>query len=260
MRTAIYGIHGRMGSLLADYLSSDSRFTLLYGIDPINQANIRQVPVFSGFPEGYVPEVIIDFSHPSQIHTILDYAKSNHVAVVIATTGYNEAEEKEISESARVIPIFKSANLSFGIQIVKKMLETAIPFLKDDFDIEIIETHHRQKADAPSGTAKMLAKAIADAAGINYEYTSGREGMRKRKENEIGIHSVRLGSIVGDHSVMFATDEEVISVSHQALSKAVFVKGAIRAALYVVGKEPGLYSMDDLTAETKEGDNHAGTE
>jgi 4-hydroxy-tetrahydrodipicolinate reductase len=249
-----------MGSLLADYLASDSRFTLLYGVDPLNQANIRQIPVFSGFPEGYIPDVIIDFSHPSQIHAILDYAKNNHVALVIATTGYNEAEEKEIVDSAKLIPIFKSANLSYGIQIAKKMLESAVPFLKD-YDIEMIETHHKMKADAPSGTAKMLVEAISDAAGIKYQYTYGREGMRKRKENEIGIHSVRLGSIVGNHSVIIASDEEIITITHQAQSKAVFVQGAIRAALYIVGKEPGLYAMDDLTAtEKKEGDNHAGIE
>jgi 4-hydroxy-tetrahydrodipicolinate reductase len=157
-----------------------------------------------------------------------------------------------------------SANLSFGIQVVKELLRKASSLLKDDFDIEIVETHHRAKADAPSGTAKMLIHTITEASEKDYQYVYGRSGMKKRNPDEIGIHSIRCGSIVGDHSVIFASDEEVITITHQAQSKAVFIQGAIRAALFLAGKPPGLYSMDDLTRcfgkdkFEKEGENHAG--
>lgn len=246
MKTVIYGICGRMGSCLLDYLKKDERFELLYGVD-ISANQTRDVWVLQELDEDNIPELIIDFSDPRQIIKILNYAKMHQVALVIATTGHDMLEKQLIMDAANVIPIFYSANLSFGILVIKKILMQYAKYLEEDYDIEIIEKHHAKKLDAPSGTALLLGKTIIENTNKEYHFVEGRSGgSGKRKKDEIGIHALRGGSIVGEHQVIFAGLDEVLEFSHQALSKAVFVQGAIKAALFIKGKSSGLYSMDDL--------------
>jgi 4-hydroxy-tetrahydrodipicolinate reductase len=239
MRTIVYGINGKMGSLLAEEIQKDKRFELIGGIAP--QSNFLSNNIYTDLNDGKVPELIIDFSHPSQLTNIINYALKYKVALVIATTGYDSNQLQLISESSKEIPIFYSANMSYGIQVMKKLILEAIEKL-DDFDIEIIEKHHNQKVDSPSGTALTLFKTIQSKR----ECQIRKNGFIRNDRNEVGIHSVRGGTIVGEHSVIFAGNNEVLEITHHAQSKLVFVKGAIKAALFICQQKPGLYSMDDL--------------
>lgn len=246
LKVIIYGINGKMGGLLAQHLANDSRFSLIAGVDPVMNKP-SSIPVFHTLEEAEKPDCIIDFSHHSQIEIILKYALKKRVALVIATTGYNELEKKMIVDASKLIPIFYSANMSFGVQIINRILRDYINVLENDFDIEIIEKHHSLKADAPSGTANMLAKTIIDASTKDYKIIYGRSGQStKRLKKELAIHAVRGGSIVGEHTVLFAGNEEVIELTHKAESKAIFVHGAIKATVFICSQTPGLYSMDDF--------------
>jgi 4-hydroxy-tetrahydrodipicolinate reductase len=175
---------------------------------------------------------------------LLSYATENHVPLVLATTGYTFAQEEDIIAASRHLPIFRSANLSFGVLIMRKLLALATPYL-EDFDIELIEAHHNQKADAPSGTAKLLVKTINESLPVSRTVVLGH-GHGKRNPDVIGVHAVRAGSIAGDHTVLFASEAESIEISHRAFSKEVFAQGALRAAAFIASQSVGLYSMDDL--------------
>ena len=191
-------------------------------------------------------DVIIDFSHPSMTMEVLNYAKENHVPMVIATTGFNEEQEKSIKQYSKEIPIFKSANMSFSINLMCKLLKEIAPLLSDS-DIEITETHHRNKKDAPSGTALLLANKINESLGNKMNYVFDRHELsQKRGDNEIGISSIRGGNIVGEHAVQFFSDFETFEIKHTCHSRSVFADGAVKAALYMIGKQVGLYTMDDL--------------
>ncbi|NBK96752.1 MAG: 4-hydroxy-tetrahydrodipicolinate reductase [Erysipelotrichia bacterium] len=188
-------------------------------------------------------DVIIDFSHPSYLEMILKYVEKHNTPLVVATTGYSETQIAMIKESAKQHPTVYTANFSLGITVFEEVLKQITPILEDSFDIEVIEKHHNKKVDAPSGTAKMLVNAMN--ANQQYEVVNGRCGMRKRSK-EIGVHAVRGGSIVGEHSVIFAGEDEVFEIKHEAHSKSIFANGAIKAAAFIIDKPAGLYNMNDV--------------
>lgn len=196
------------------------------------------------------PDVLIDFSHPANIGNVCTYAGTQGIPAVIATTGCGAREEEQIRQAGRQVPIVFSANYSLGITVLDQVVEEMAAVLGSGFDIEIIEKHHRRKKDAPSGTALLLARAVSrggrKGSGSDYEFTYGRYGSALREKREIGIHAVRGGGIVGDHTVLFIGDEEVIEIKHHAQSKRIFAAGAVRAARFAVKQKPGLYDMKDV--------------
>jgi len=225
-----------------------SECTISAGVDPMCTEDLGY-PVYSSFKDldPDVGDVIVDFSVISVVGEMLDFAVSTKTPAVICTTGYNDCQLLEISEASKKVAIFRSGNMSLGINLIIKLAETATKVLGDNFDIEVIEAHHNQKIDAPSGTALMIADAISNASplALNYEFDRHSKRM-KRPKNEIGIHSIRGGTIVGEHEIIFAGHDEVIKISHSAASKEVFAEGAINAATYLAGKAPGSYDMNDL--------------
>ena len=239
MNISVNGSRGKMGSLMIELLRSQGHS--VSGVDPMDAStSLSDIPV---------PEVLIDFSHFSQLDTVLGYALSHRVPLVIATTGYSLNQEQQILEAAKIIPIFKSANYSYGIVVLRKLIAEAVKRLEVDFDIDIIEAHHNQKKDAPSGTAKLLVDTIQKAGTLPHPMEMGHPTDEPRHPYAIGVHSIRGGSIVGDHSVVFAGAQERITLTHQAESRAVFAHGAIKAAQFIIKQHPGLYSMDDLIKE-----------
>ena len=194
-------------------------------------------------------DVVVDFSHPSMLKTVLGLAVSRSVPAVIATTGFSEAQQAEITAASEKIPILQTANMSIGINLMSELLKTAAAVLADGFDIEIVEAHHSQKLDAPSGTALMLANAINEELPGGREYVYDRHAVRaKRDKNEIGIHTIRGGTIVGEHKVIFAGNNEVLEISHSAGSREVFAEGAVRAVRFIAenGRKPGRYTIRDV--------------
>lgn len=191
-------------------------------------------------------DVIVDFSHYSRLDTLLDYAVTNELPLVIATTGYSDEILKKIEDSSKKIPILLSSNMSLGINLLQDILEKITPILYPNYDIELIEKHHNKKIDSPSGTAKTLLEVMKKSIDDVIEEKYGRVGMEKREKNEIGIHSLRGGTIVGEHSVLFCGNDEIIELKHTALSKKIFAEGALQGAKFIIGKEPGLYSMKDI--------------
>lgn len=243
------GCNGKMGKFISSVISDRDDCRVVAGIDINTQAN-DGFPVFAQ-PDDYIGEadVIIDFSHPSSLEKLLSYAKKNNLPIVIATTGLSDEQKAQLAEAAKTVPVFFSANMSIGVSLIAELAKTAARVLGQGFDIEIIEKHHNQKIDAPSGTALMLADAVCEALPEEMTYEYNRQAKRsKRTKNEIGIHAVRGGTIVGDHDVIFAGRDEVITISHSAASKEVFAVGAVNAALFLVNKEPKLYNMKDFVS------------
>lgn len=191
-------------------------------------------------------DVIVDFSHYSRLDTLLDYAVDRGLPLVIATTGYSDEILKKIENSSKKIPILLSSNMSLGINLLQDILEKITPILYPNYDIELIEKHHNKKIDSPSGTAKTFLEVIKKNIDEVIEEKYGRVGMEKREKNEIGVHSLRGGTIVGEHSVLFCGNDEIIELKHTALSKKIFAEGALQGAKFIIGKEPGLYSMKDI--------------
>lgn len=191
-------------------------------------------------------DIIVDFSHYSRLDTLLDYAVDRGLPLVIATTGYSDEILKKIENSSKKIPILLSSNMSLGINLLQDILEKITPILYPNYDIELIEKHHNKKIDSPSGTAKTLLEVIKKNIDEVIEEKYGRVGMEKREKNEIGVHSLRGGTIVGEHSVLFCGNDEIIELKHTALSKKIFAEGALQGAKFIIGKEPGLYSMKDI--------------
>ncbi|MBQ6935391.1 MAG: 4-hydroxy-tetrahydrodipicolinate reductase, partial [Clostridia bacterium] len=216
------------------------------GVDIVEDSTLGY-PVFQTFSEVQVKaDVIVDFSNPALLLSMLDYAKSTNTAVVISTTGLSDEQIKTVEEFSHEIPVFFSYNMSMGVSLLCELAKTAAKVLGNDFDIEIVEAHHNQKLDAPSGTAIMLADAIKEEIlDIYYEYDRHSK-RQKRNEKEIGIHSIRGGNIVGEHEVIFAGNDEIVKLSHSARSKAIFAQGAVNAAIFVNGKAPRIYNMKDL--------------
>ena len=190
-------------------------------------------------------DIIIDFSHFSRIPNMLKFAVNNNIPIVICTTGYDDKILSQIKEASSKIPILLSSNTSIGINLMNDLVKKMAAVL-NNFDIEILETHHNKKVDSPSGTAKTLFNMINETFENKMNIANGREGNHKRDKNEIGMHSIRGGSVVGEHRVIFYGDDESIEIKHTAMSKKIFVHGAIKAAKFLIGKKPNLYSMKDV--------------
>ena len=235
-----------MGKAVA--AATDGGIRIIAGVD-INASALEAspFPIYESITEFCgKADVIVDFSHHSALPSLLEYAKATKTPVVVATTGHTDEELSLMREAASEVAIFHSGNFSIGINLIITLAKQAARTLGEDFDIEIIEKHHNKKLDAPSGTAIMIANAVADEREES-EYIYDRHSVRKaRDKNEIGIHSVRGGSIVGEHEVIFAGANEVVSISHSAASREIFANGALRAASYLAGKSAGLYNMTDL--------------
>lgn len=202
----------------------------------------------SGFADDLTNEkgdIIIDFSHFSRIPNMLNFAVNNNIPIVICTTGYDDKILSQIKEASSKIPILLSSNTSIGINLMNDLVSKMAENL-NGFDIEIIETHHNKKVDSPSGTAKTLFNAINQTLENKMNLINGREGNHKRDKNEIGMHSIRGGSVIGEHRVIFYGDDEAIEIKHSAMSKKIFVYGAIKAAKFLIGKKPNLYGMKDV--------------
>ncbi len=243
MNILITGIMGKMGQLLAQQVLDNPQWTLLGGID-VKGRQCAGVTTYTSLDNAPLADVIIDFSYPQQLDSLLKFALKHQIPLVLATTGYTPAQEEDIILASRQLPIFRSANFSFGVLIMRKLLALATPYLKD-FDIELVEAHHNKKADAPSGTAKLLVKTINESLPVSRDVVLGH-GQGKRNPNTIGVHAIRAGAIAGDHTVLYASEAESIEISHRAFSKEVFAQGALRAATFIVSQSVGLYSMDDL--------------
>lgn len=239
------GCNGKMGQVITRMVEEDDSAVIVAGID-IYTNLVNKYPVYKSFSQCSVKaDVIIDFSSPVNMDEMLDYACANGIGIVLCTTGLTHEDISLIEKSSKVIPILKSANMSMGINLIAKLVQEAAKVLVEaGFDMEIVEKHHNKKVDAPSGTALALADAINQVFNNEYEYKYDRTGKRDKKE--IGFASVRGGTIVGEHEVIFAGTDEVIEIKHTAYSKAIFAKGAVQAAKFLPGKAVGLYQMSDV--------------
>ena len=248
---AITGANGKMGRVITRLIDQRSDCEVIAGID-INTDKNEYFPVVkTPFELREKPDVIIDFSHPSALDDLLSYCTMNGVPVVVATTGYTDEQVAKIKKTAEQIPVFFTFNMSLGINLLVELGKRAVNVLGGQFDIEIVEKHHNLKKDAPSGTALMIAEALNNELGNKLHYVYDRHNVRKpRDPDEIGLHSIRGGTIVGEHDIIFAGHDEVITLSHSAASKEVFANGSINAAVFLSKKEKGLYDMSDLLAES----------
>lgn len=246
IKAILVGACGKMGLNVTARAKEDSEIKIVAGIDKYNCG--MEYPVFPAFNDiTTTADVIIDFSNPSLLDDLLEYATAKKLPIVIATTGYTDTQIEKIKATSKIIPIFFTFNMSIGVNLLCSLAKKAASILGDGFDIEIVEKHHNQKLDAPSGTAIMLANSINTVFDDKLAYEYDRHSKRaKRPKNEIGIHSVRGGTIVGEHDVIFAGCDEVITLSHAAHSKQVFATGAIKAAKFLVTKPCGLYDMNDI--------------
>ena len=246
IRVLINGCNGKMGQEVIKAINNNEKFEILSGMD-IKDNPEYTFPVYTKVEEiKEKPDVIIDFSMPVATMKILEYAKSNKVPIVIATTGLSDEEKQKIKEYSKETPIFQSANMSYDINLMKKIVAEVAKNLIGT-DIEIVETHHNRKIDAPSGTALMLADSINEALDNSMEYNFNRfQNREKRKKNEIGFSSIRGGNIVGEHTVCFFGENDCLEITHKAYSRGLFAEGALKGAEYIVGKENGYYTMDDI--------------
>ncbi|WP_041715129.1 4-hydroxy-tetrahydrodipicolinate reductase [Acetivibrio clariflavus] len=241
------GCNGKMGQVITRLAAEREDLKIVAGYDQ-NTSIQNTYPVFSDLSKCDVNvDVIIDFSHPAALESLMQYAVSKKIPAVIATTGLFSAQVQMLKDASKVIPVFFSANMSLGVNLLIDLVKKAARVLAKDFDIEIVEKHHNQKIDAPSGTALAIADAINSCLEQQQEYIYDRHSRRKkRSKNEIGIHAVRGGTIVGEHSVIFAGNDEIIEINHIATSKEIFGVGALNAAVFLHKKGSGMYNMDDL--------------
>lgn len=248
VKVIMHGCNGKMGQTISSLIAADEEIKIVAGIDAVDSGK-NDYPVFKNISECTVEaDAVIDFSVAAAVDSLLDYCAEKKLPCVLCTTGLSEAQLEKVKATAEKTAILKSANMSLGINMLLKLLKEAAQILSSaGFDIEIVEKHHNQKLDAPSGTALALADSINEEMGDCFEYVYDRSQVRqKRNAKEIGISAVRGGTIVGDHDVIFAGADEVITFSHRAYSKAVFGKGAIQAAKFLAGKPAGLYDMADV--------------
>lgn len=244
---AICGANGKMGKTIYNCVKDRDDCKVIAGIDLYTEqyADFPIVASPAELPEK--PDVIIDFSNPASLDGLLDYCLSTGTPIVVASTGYSDEQITKIKSAAEQIPVFFTFNMSLGINLLVQLAKKAAEVLGDRFDIEIVEKHHNQKLDAPSGTAIMLANAINETMNNSKHYVYDRHSRRqKRVKSEIGMHAIRGGTIVGEHDVIFAGNDEVITLSHSAASKTVFAEGSIKAAIFLKDKPAGLYDMQML--------------
>ena len=248
VQAIMHGCNGHMGRVITDIIKNSEGIELVAGVDKYT-AVPNEYPVFDSIEKCDVKaDVIIDFSNAAAVDGLLDYCVDRQVPVVLCTTGLSEEQLVKVEEASKKVAVLKSANMSLGINLLLKLLQDATKVLAPaGYDIELVEKHHNQKVDAPSGTALALADSVNEAAVNEYTYVYDRSQIRqKRDSKEIGISSVRGGTIVGDHEVIFAGRDEVIEFKHTAYSKAVFGKGAVEAARFLAGKPAGRYDMSDV--------------
>lgn len=247
-RIIMHGCNGRMGQVITEICRNDAEIEIVAGIDVMDNRQ-NGYPVFTDIAECDVEaDVIVDFAAAAAVDKLLDYAVGRKLPVVLCTTGLSPEQLNKVAQASGKTAVLKSANMSLGINTIMKLLaEAANVFAPAGFDIEIVEKHHNQKVDAPSGTALALADAINEARNNEYEYVYDRSAVRqKRGKQELGISAVRGGTIVGEHEVIFAGIDEVIEIKHTAYSKSVFAKGAVEAAKFLAGKPAGMYDMADV--------------
>ncbi|MCL2087815.1 MAG: 4-hydroxy-tetrahydrodipicolinate reductase [Oscillospiraceae bacterium] len=246
VKIALSGACGKMGRVIAQLARKRTDCEIRAGVD-LAGVEYDGFPVFKNFFDIQETDVVIDFSHPDALSDLLSFCKMRNKPAVIATTGYSDGEIAAIKAASEQIPVFFSFNMSLGINLLIELSKKAAKVLGRQFDVEIIERHHNTKKDAPSGTAIMLADAINQTLSGGMRYIYDRHTVRKEREpDEIGMHAVRGGSIVGDHTVIFAGHDEVIELSHSAASKEVFSVGALNAAVFLAKQKKGLYNMADL--------------
>lgn len=253
VRMIIHGCNGKMGQVISDICREDSEIEIVAGIDPYTGKE-NPYPVFSELEKCRVEaDVVVDFAAAFAVDGLLDYCVNRRLPVVLCTTGLSEAQLAKVEETGSQVAVLKSANMSLGVNTLMDLLKNAAKVLAPaGFDIEIVEKHHNQKVDAPSGTALALADSINEALDQAYEYKYDRTQERKKRDRkEIGIQAVRGGNIVGEHEVIFAGMDEVIEIKHTAYSKAIFGKGAVEAAKFLAGKPAGIYDMKDVIAAGK---------
>lgn len=246
IKAIICGASGKMGGFVANACKEDGEIQVVAGIDKVNIG--QDFPIFDSFSNvNCEADVIIDFSNPALLDDILNYAVTKNIPVVLATTGYSQAQIEQINNASKSIPVFFTFNMSLGVNLICSLAKKAASILGNGFDVEIIEKHHNLKIDAPSGTAIMLANAVNSCFDNQKVYEYDRHSKRqKRSNNEIGIHSIRGGTIVGEHDVIFAGHDETITISHSAASKEVFAVGSVKAAKFIFGKKAGMYDMNSI--------------
>lgn len=246
IKVLINGCNGKMGQELAKAIEKNDNFKTICGVDRIDTGD-NKFPVYTDISKiTEEPDIIIDFSIPVATFKILEYAVNKHIPIIICTTGFSEEELEKIKELSKQVPIFRSANMSYEINLMSNLVAQITKYLKDS-DIEIVETHHNRKVDAPSGTALLLADRINDELNSEMHYEYDRHSKReKRDKKEIGIHSIRGGNIVGTHTVTFFSENETFEITHTATSRGVFAEGALKAAEYLVVQDNGLYNMNNL--------------
>lgn len=236
MNLLIYGINGYMGRTIEELAHEDHYWNNIYGLS-------RDKSIV---PNGIKYDVLLDFTHESSLDDLLKLAIGEHIPLVIGTTGYSSLQLEKIKESSKIIPILHATNMSLGMNLLFELVEQTARKLKDKVDIEVIETHHNRKKDAPSGSAVTIVEAIEKGLGGSKKHQHGRNGECPREKGEIGIHAIRAGNIVGNHEVNFISNLEGIKICHEAYDRKVFAEGALEAAKFIIGKEPKLYNMKDV--------------
>lgn len=246
MRILLNGCGGKMGKVVIESAKKFDNAVIAAGIDNFTKDSF-DFPVFKTIDSCNVPvDVILDFSRPDALEDILKLAEKNNLPIVLCTTGFSDDQIEKINVFSKEHAIFRSGNMSIGINVINNILKNISAFLYENYDIEIIEKHHNQKVDAPSGTALLLGDTIKAAIKADTVYVNGREGIHKREHNEIGVHAIRGGSIVGEHEIIFAGQGETIELKHTAISREVFAVGALKACAFMCNKLKGLYNMNDV--------------
>ncbi len=248
VKILLNGAGGKMGTVVAEIINENKNMQIVCGVDAFADPSDFKFPLYESLDlSTEKADVVIDFSHFSVIPNVLKYCIETNTPAVICTTGIDDELEKTINLASEKVAIFRSGNMSLGINLLIDLAKRATSVLGDNFDVEIIEKHHNRKVDAPSGTAFMIAQGIESEKSSDGEFVYGRHGKdAKRKSDEIGIHAVRGGTIVGEHTVIFAGNDEIIEIRHSATSRNVFAEGAVKAAEFLSGRGPGLYDMNSI--------------
>lgn len=246
IKVLLNGCCGKMGTMVVNASTQFENLEIIGGIDAFPKD--MGFPIFKSVEDVNIDyDVLLDFSRADALKGLLSLTEKTKKPLVICSTGFTKEDLDLINEKSKTLPLFKSANMSLGINLINSLLKKVAPLLYGNYDIEIVEKHHNQKVDSPSGTALLLADTIKDSLDGAVHYVNGRDGQAKREKTELGIHAIRGGSIVGDHDVIFAGTGEVIELSHKAISREVFAVGALKACEYMGNiQEPGLYNMDDV--------------
>ncbi|MEG1642177.1 MAG: 4-hydroxy-tetrahydrodipicolinate reductase [Synergistaceae bacterium] len=249
IKVMLHGCKGRMGQVLENFIASMDNMTVVCGVD-MNVDGSESYPTFKNPCDCDIPcDVVIDFSNYKAVPSLIDYCLGKKLPLVIATTSLGDETEVKIKEASKEIPVFYSFNMSLGVNVIADVLAKITPILEKDFDVEIIEKHHNQKKDSPSGTALLLADAVNEGCAEKKEYIFGRHGREDApSRDQIGIHSVRGGTIPGEHTVIYAGSDEIIEIKHTALSRSIFAKGAIKAAEFIANKKSGLFTMRQMVS------------